>query len=409
MQKTKILWSGITGRTGLQAQIASKDCDFAEIVAGICRSDSKFYNYSKLDKIKEKYDVIVDFSHKDSFDKMLNFALRVKKPLIIGTAGLSEQQIKAFQDASEIIPIYGGGNFRFAVEKFIDDVVDYAAACKGKIKLVETHYKTKKIPSETAKVIAKRVLEKTNKVVDIESHLEYDEPINDWRVDNLHCRVYGFEELGKDVLKIASMMIDPKPGLYDLKQLLKKQFEISPSLDPANVDNNLENYLGALNKIDDISIHLDVMRNDMVGHDHCTKQQFDYAVKNSKHPVDVHLMGTDPELVTPNARSFCVHNGDPMIAWNADKTVAIVMSVKPGLSGQSFMPDAIERIKNLRKECPGIRIIVDGGINDKNIALVHDAGANVAVVGNYLYSIYKQSGQTGLSQAVLTLADIARK
>lgn len=45
MNKVKILWSGITGKTGREAQRIVKTSDFAEIVAGICRNNSNFYNY----------------------------------------------------------------------------------------------------------------------------------------------------------------------------------------------------------------------------------------------------------------------------------------------------------------------------------------------------------------------------
>ena len=43
----------------------------------------------------------------------------MNKPVIIGTAGLTEEQMKAFEDASNIIPIFRGGNFRFDVKNFI--------------------------------------------------------------------------------------------------------------------------------------------------------------------------------------------------------------------------------------------------------------------------------------------------
>lgn len=222
-EKTRILWSGITGRTGVQALIATEKCDFATIVTGVCRNDNRFYNYEELDNIKEKFDIIVDFSHKDSFDKILSFAIKVKKPLISGTSGLSDMQMESLEKAAKIIPVFRGGNFRFAVKKFIDDVVEYAKNSDGEIKLIETHYKTKKVPSETAKVIAKRILDETGKNVKIESFLEYDDLINDWRIGNFHCRVCGFEQLGKDVLKISSIMIDKKPnGIYDLDRLIKE-------------------------------------------------------------------------------------------------------------------------------------------------------------------------------------------
>ena len=169
------------------------------------------------------FDVIIDFSHKDSFDKILNYAIKKNKPLIIGTAGLTEEQMKAFEKASNIIPIFRGGNFRFEVKSFIDAVVEYAKTCNDNIELIETHYKTKKVPSETAKVVAKKVLDETGKKVEIKSFLEYDELINDWKVADLHCRVCGFKQLAEDVIKIAIMMKDKKPnGVYDLDRLLKE-------------------------------------------------------------------------------------------------------------------------------------------------------------------------------------------
>ena len=125
-EKVKILWSGITGRTGKEAYAIAKKSDSVEIVAGLCQSNSDFYNYDQLDDIKEEFDVIVDFSHKDSFDKILEYALKVKKPIVIGTSGLDEKQMKAFEEASYIIPVFRGGNFRFEVKKFIDSIVEYA-------------------------------------------------------------------------------------------------------------------------------------------------------------------------------------------------------------------------------------------------------------------------------------------
>lgn len=225
MEKVKILWSGITGRTGKEAVEIAKESGSVEISAGLSRSNENYYNYDELDNIKEDFDVIVDFSHKDSFDKVLDFALKVKKPIVIGTAGLTEEQMKRFEEASKLIPVFRGGNFRFDVKKFIDEVVEYAKKSeKESFDLIETHYKTKKVPSETAKVVAKRVLEETGKQVNIKSFLEYDELINDWKIDDLRCRVIGFKELAENVLEIARMMKDKTAsGVYDLDRLLKEQ------------------------------------------------------------------------------------------------------------------------------------------------------------------------------------------
>lgn len=278
MEKVKILWSGITGRTGREAIEIAKNSDTVEIVAGLSRSNTNYYNYDELDKIKEDFDVIVEFSHKDSFDKVLDFALKVKKPIVIGTAGLTEEQMKRFEEASNIIPVFRGGNFRFDVKKFIDEVVEYARKSeKESFDLIETHWKTKKVPSETAKVVAKRVLEETGKQVNIKSFLEYDELINDWKIDDLHCRVIGFKELAENVLEIARMMKGKtSSGVYDLDRLLKEQELI-----------DLQNFL--------IEAKKETYANGTVEKAKSTRRgSSDYEYKNDKYSYhDTYFGGTD--------------------------------------------------------------------------------------------------------------------
>ena len=55
MEKVKILWSGITGRTGSEAIELAKDSDMVEIVVGLSRSNTDYYNYDELDKIKNSF------------------------------------------------------------------------------------------------------------------------------------------------------------------------------------------------------------------------------------------------------------------------------------------------------------------------------------------------------------------
>jgi dihydrodipicolinate reductase len=183
------------------------------------RRGGGYYSYEQLDSIKEPFDIIVDFSHKDSFDKVLEFALKTKKPLIIGTAELSEKQGEAIQKAACDTPIFRGGNFRFDVNNFIESVVDYART-HDDLELIETHYKTKKIPSQTAQEIKRRVFEATGKDLKITSRLEFDDLINDYRIGDLHCQVSGMEGVAKGILKIIPLLLNREPGIYDLPKLL---------------------------------------------------------------------------------------------------------------------------------------------------------------------------------------------
>ena len=63
----------------------------------------------------------------------------------------------------------------------------------------------------------------------------------------------------------------------------------------------------------------------------------------------------------------------------------LIMSVHPGFGGQKFIDSVIPKIKQARKSYSG-DIEVDGGINDKNVKLVIDAGANVIVAGSYFFT-----------------------
>ena len=66
----------------------------------------------------------------------------------------------------------------------------------------------------------------------------------------------------------------------------------------------------------------------------------------------------------------------------------LVMSVNPGFGGQSFIPEAVTKLKQA-KALIGKRptdLEVDGGINPETAALVAKAGANVLVAGNAIFA-----------------------
>ncbi len=68
----------------------------------------------------------------------------------------------------------------------------------------------------------------------------------------------------------------------------------------------------------------------------------------------------------------------------------LVMSVEPGMGGQKFNMDAVERIKRIKQIIDeknlDLLIQVDGGINDKTSKLCIEAGARLLVCGSYLFA-----------------------
>jgi len=67
----------------------------------------------------------------------------------------------------------------------------------------------------------------------------------------------------------------------------------------------------------------------------------------------------------------------------------LVMSVNPGFGGQSFIENSLEKITHLaawrRMGRHSYRIQVDGGITDKNVQAVVNAGADTLVAGSYIF------------------------
>ncbi len=74
----------------------------------------------------------------------------------------------------------------------------------------------------------------------------------------------------------------------------------------------------------------------------------------------------------------------------------LVMSVNPGFGGQAFIPEAINKIKQLRAIFKK-DIAVDGGINKQTAKLVKAAGANILIAGSYIF------GSKNIKQAIDSL------
>ena len=69
--------------------------------------------------------------------------------------------------------------------------------------------------------------------------------------------------------------------------------------------------------------------------------------------------------------------------------LVLIMSVNPGFGGQKFMPEVLEKIKELKKiqikKNIDFDIEIDGGINFDNCKAAIDAGANILVSGTTIF------------------------
>jgi ribulose-phosphate 3-epimerase len=80
-----------------------------------------------------------------------------------------------------------------------------------------------------------------------------------------------------------------------------------------------------------------------------------------------------------------------------DVDFVMIMSVNPGFGGQAFIPDSLDKVRDLRsmarKNGLSTLIEIDGGVNEKTIKSISDAGVDVFVAGSAIFksSDYKET------------------
>ncbi len=69
--------------------------------------------------------------------------------------------------------------------------------------------------------------------------------------------------------------------------------------------------------------------------------------------------------------------------------VILLMSVNPGFGGQSFIPQTLDKLREVRQRIDAsgydIRLEVDGGVKVSNIADIAAAGADMFVAGSAIF------------------------
>ena len=247
----KVLISGISGKMGKELISAISECDDIEVACGICRSkiDLNIPTYKKIYEIKEKYDVVIDFSRPDLTMEILEYLKDKNIPIVIATTGFSEEEINKINDYSKYIPIFKSSNMSFEINLICNLVSNLSKLLKDSdIEIVETHHRNKiDSPSGTALMIANSINDARNN----EMNYIYDRhSIKNKRSDKeigIHS-IRGGNEVGKHSilffgddesleithtvnsrkvfalgsLKAMKYLLKQKNGLYDMNDLIKE-------------------------------------------------------------------------------------------------------------------------------------------------------------------------------------------
>ena len=228
----KIIVSGALGRMGKRITfLADKDSDL-EVVGGVDLEEKADLKVVKnLKDIKGDYDCIIEFTLPEATLKHVEEAKSLKKPIVIGTTGLSEDEQKLIKKASKEIPIVFSPNMSIGVNVFFS-LIERSAKILGlsyKPSIKEAHHIHKKDkPSGTAKLMAKLVKDNSGvSEVPIEAIRE-DEIVGDHdivfesEVDTLKishsAKTRDIFALG--ALKAAKFLSGKKNGLFSMADVL---------------------------------------------------------------------------------------------------------------------------------------------------------------------------------------------
>ena len=152
----KILLIGATGSMGKTIIDICSGNENYEIVAGIgSGAEVSFPLYRELSEVKEDFDIMIDFSNHNLIESILEYGIRVEKPIVIATTGYSDEQINQIEEASKEIPILFSGNMSIGINVLLNIVENLSKSLKGfDIEIIEKHHKLKKdSPSGTAKML----------------------------------------------------------------------------------------------------------------------------------------------------------------------------------------------------------------------------------------------------------------
>lgn len=187
---------------------------------------------------------------------------------------------------------------------------------------------------------------------------------------------------------------------------------------------NLQREITMINESEGDWIHVDIMDGVFVPNLSMGLPVVEAVKRHAKKPLDVHLMIVQPEhfveaFQKAGASTISVHvEACPHLHRNiqqlkqlgvkagvalnphtpvstlqhviADIDLVCVMSVNPGFGGQKFIEGTYQKIKELKKliSDSGSKTLIeiDGGVNQANAKPLLEAGADVLVAGNFVFS-----------------------
>jgi 4-hydroxy-tetrahydrodipicolinate reductase len=169
--------------------------------------------YDSFLKIKEKGDVIIDFSSPNGLKEMLDYSANSGTPVILCSTGLSEEDLGLVKKAAENVPILRSANMSLGINTMIKLIKEAAKVLSEggfDIEIVEKHHNQKlDAPSGTALLLA----DSMNEVLGGEYDYVYD------RTDVREKR--GEKEIGIAAVRGGSIVGDHEVIFAGLDEVIE--------------------------------------------------------------------------------------------------------------------------------------------------------------------------------------------
>tara|TARA_B110000027_G_scaffold52248_1_gene56984 strand:- start:17 stop:751 length:735 start_codon:yes stop_codon:yes gene_type:complete len=202
------------------------------------------------DRVFKNTDIIIDFTVPNCTLDILKIASKLKKRVVIGTTGFTQKEDNLIKKFSKIIPILKAGNMSLGINllMYLTEIASKSLNEDYLSKVFEVHHKHKKdYPSGTALMLGKGIADgKSKNLYNLigkkflnKKYFPYGKKINFNSIRK--GEIIGEHEVtfssGKEVIRLnheafdralysdgaltaAKWLIDKKPGLYSMRDLL---------------------------------------------------------------------------------------------------------------------------------------------------------------------------------------------
>lgn len=194
-----------------------------------------FHDIKKVDLESElKFDLIIDFSSSSFTSHLIERALELELPILIGTTGLDKSQMQSIKMASQKIPVLFEANFSKGIKLLKRSIKDFLTDNHAEVKLIkiyESHHSNKQdIPSGTALLLKNfilSILSNFDEKIEIYSK-RANEIFGIHRVEivleNEEAISFTHNAEGRDIfaygaIEAAFWLLKQDPGFYELENV----------------------------------------------------------------------------------------------------------------------------------------------------------------------------------------------